>query len=169
MSWNSTEPFNDLPSFPSAEELETSRVLKQCIRSRTALAELNQSAEFLPNKEWLINIMPLLEARASSEIENIVTTSDALFRSAVMEKSPDPATKEALSYRQSLYAGYLSIQDSPRQMALRQNTRNYFQAENQVPNSEGRSRYRAKLPSCKLLSSASMTSLNSWASSVGIS
>lgn len=113
MSWNPTEPFNELPSFPSVEELETSRVLKQCIRSRTALAELNQSAEFLPNKELLINIMPLLEARASSEIENIVTTSDALFRSAVMEKSPDPATKEALSYRQSLYAGYLSIQDRP--------------------------------------------------------
>ena len=113
MSWNPSEPFNDLPPIPSAEELETPRVLKQCIRSRTALAELNQSAEFLPNKELLINIMPLLEARASSEIENIVTTSDALFRGAVMEKSPDPATKEALSYRQSLYAGYLSIQDRP--------------------------------------------------------
>jgi len=114
MSWNPKEPFNDLPSFPPIEELETRRVLKQCIRSRTALAELNQSADFLPNKELLINIMPLLEARASSEIENIVTTSDALFRSAAMEKkSLDPATKEALSYRQSLYRGYQSIQDRP--------------------------------------------------------
>ena len=114
MSWNPKEPFNTLPPFPSAEKLETQAILKQCISSRTALAELNQSADFLPNKELLINIMPLLEARASSEIENIVTTSDTLFRSAALEnKTLDPATKEALSYRQSLYRGFQSIQERP--------------------------------------------------------
>lgn len=114
MSWNPKLPFDSLPPLPPAAELETPRVLKQCIRSRTALEKVNQSADFLPNKELLINIMPLLEARASSEIENIVTTTDRLFRSSAVEKqATDPATKEALSYRKALYIGFQSIQDRP--------------------------------------------------------
>lgn len=114
MSWNPSEPYNDLPPLPPVRNLETAPVLKQCIRSRTALADLNQSADHLPNKELLINIMPLLEARASSEIENIVTTTDRLFRSSVLETAPtDLATKEALSYRQALHEGFLSMEDRP--------------------------------------------------------
>ncbi len=114
MSWAPDIPYDDLPILPPAAELETPRVLKQCIRSRTALANLNQSADFLPNKELLINIMPLLEAQASSEIENIVTTTDRLFRSSVVEgESIDPATKEALNYRRALREGYASLRDRP--------------------------------------------------------
>lgn len=114
ISWRADRPFNDLPPLPPRQELETVKVLKQCIRSRTALAELNQCADFLPNKELLINIMPLLEARASSEIENIVTTADRLFRSSVIEKeSSDPATKEALRYRKALQTGFESIRHRP--------------------------------------------------------
>lgn len=114
MSWNPDQPYDALPPLPPHVELETPRVLKQCIRSRTALEKVNQSADFLPNKELLINIMPLLEARASSEIENIVTTTDRLFRSSVVEKQVlDPATKEALSYRKALNAGFQSIKQRP--------------------------------------------------------
>ncbi len=114
MSWYPEKPFNDLPPLPPEAELETTRVLKQCIRSRTALAELNQAADFLPDKELLINVMPLLEARASSEIENIVTTTDRLFRSTILEKQViDSATKEALSYRKALHAGFQSIMERP--------------------------------------------------------
>lgn len=114
MSWKPDLPYDDLPLLPPKQELETSLVLKQCIKSRTALAELNQAADFLPNKELLINIMPLLEARASSEIENIVTTTDRLFRSSVLKKeATDPATKEALSYRKALNVGFQSIEERP--------------------------------------------------------
>lgn len=89
-------------------------MLKQCIRSRTSLERVNQAADFLPNKELLINIMPLLEAQASSAIENIVTTTDKLFRSSVAGKSSaDPATKEALNYREALYTGFQMIQQRP--------------------------------------------------------
>jgi len=49
--------------------------------------------------------MPLLEAQASSEIENIVTTTDRLFRSSLLEQTPDAATKEALNYREALREG----------------------------------------------------------------
>jgi hypothetical protein len=63
----------------------------------------------------LINSNPLLEAQASSEIENIVMTTDALFRHAQLESmSTDPATKEALRCRRALKAGF----DSPMKRPL---------------------------------------------------
>ncbi len=113
MPCNPAQPYNDLPLLPPRRELETARVLKQCIRSRTVLAELEQSGNFLPNRTLLINVMPLLEARASSEIENIVTTTDRLFRSSLLEQAPDVATKEALSYRQALHEGFQSLSHRP--------------------------------------------------------
>ena len=78
--WRPDRPYNDLPALPPNIDLETKPVLRQCIRARAALAELKQAAELLPNSAILINTLPLLEARASSEIENIVTTADKLFR-----------------------------------------------------------------------------------------
>ena len=112
ISWEPTLPFNNLPLLPPDVELETKAILKQCIESRSALAELQQASRFLPNESLLINIVPLLEAQASSEIENIVTTSDKIFRSSLVEKASDPATKEALNYRNALKLGYDSIQES---------------------------------------------------------
>jgi Fic family protein len=95
-------------------DLETKAVLKQCITARAALAELKQAAQLIPNQAMLINTLPLLEARASSEIENIVTTADELFRFAGSEHgATDPATREALRYRAALYAGYQSLRERP--------------------------------------------------------
>ena len=113
MNWDPTQPYNDLPLLPPAEELETKAVLKQCVKSRTAVANLNQAVGFLPNSSLLINILPLLEAKASSEIENIVTTTDSLFKSSLTGTTFDPATKEAMNYRQALYTGYRSLENIP--------------------------------------------------------
>jgi Fic family protein len=71
-------PYNDLPLLPPTAELETIAVLKRCIPARAALAELKQAAQLIPNQAVLINTLPLLEAQSSSEIENIVTTTDKL-------------------------------------------------------------------------------------------
>jgi Fic family protein len=98
-------PFNDLAELPPRTELETPAVLKACISARAALAELSAVADIVPDPAILINTIPTLEARASSEIENIVTTTDQLFRSAVDLASADPATKEALRYRSALRQG----------------------------------------------------------------
>jgi len=74
------KPYNDLPLLPPpAELIENTEILKKCIDARVALAELKQAAELIPNAAVLVNALPLLEARASSEIENIVTTTDKLF------------------------------------------------------------------------------------------
>lgn len=114
MEWQPDNPWNDLPRLPPKVELETRTVLKQCIASRTALAELKQAAELIPNQAMLINIIPLLEARDSSEIENIVTTTDNLFRYADSpDEATDAATREALAYRAALYNGFLALKSRP--------------------------------------------------------
>jgi Fic family protein len=111
--WRPDQPHNQLPSLPPAGELESRAVLKACIEARAALAELKQAAELIPNQAMLINTIPLLEAKDSSEIENIVTTTDQLFRYAQGQDNADPATKEALRYRTALHRGYQSLKDRP--------------------------------------------------------
>jgi Fic family protein len=107
-------PFNTMPSLPPAVELETRKVLKTCIEARAALAELRGAGDLLPNQSLLINSIPLLEAQASSEIENIVTTADRLFQYAGNpDARTDPATKETLRYRTALKSGYEHLADTP--------------------------------------------------------
>ena len=105
-------PYNDLPPLPPpADVIESKAILKRCIEARVALAELKQAAELIPNSAVLVNALPLLEARASSEIENIVTTTDKLFEFAdIAEDRADAATKEALRYRTALYEGTKMVQ-----------------------------------------------------------
>ncbi|MCW5621503.1 MAG: Fic family protein [Burkholderiales bacterium] len=112
-SWQPNRPYNDLPRLPSATELETKPVLKQCITARAALAELKQAAALIPNPAMLINTLPLLEARASSEIENIVTTADKLFQYLQADSGADAATKEALRYRRALLEGVQALKARP--------------------------------------------------------
>jgi Fic family protein len=110
--FNAELPYNELPLLPPpGDQIETTEILKRCIKSRVALAELKQAAELIPNSAVLVNALPLLEARASSEIENIVTTTDKLFEYAdIAEDRADAATKEALRYRTALYEGTKMVQ-----------------------------------------------------------
>ena len=101
------KPHNELPELPPpADLIESNEILKKCINARVALAELKQAAELIPNAAVLVNALPLLEAQASSEIENIVTTTDKLFEFVEMaDDKADAATKEALRYRTALFEG----------------------------------------------------------------
>lgn len=107
------QPYNRLPALPPAHERESRVVLKACIEARAVLAELKQAAELIPNQTMLIDTIPLLEAKDSSEIENIVTTTDQLFRYAQSHDNADPATKEALRYRTALHQGFQSLRVRP--------------------------------------------------------
>jgi Fic family protein len=111
--WHPDRPYNDLPRLPPALDLEPRAVLKQCVTARAALAELKQAAELIPNPAMLINTLPVLEARASSEIENIVTTADKLFRHLRADSGADPATREALRYRRALLEGVKALKTRP--------------------------------------------------------
>lgn len=108
-------PYNNLPPLPPKVDIESRPILKACIAARAALGELKQAGGLLPNPTILINTIPLLEARASSEIENIVTTTDRLFRYAQNDREglADPATKEALRYRTALWRGFQLLKKRP--------------------------------------------------------
>lgn len=113
MTWRPDVPFDDLPPLPpEGVDLEPKPVLKATIDARTALATLAQAGQLLPNPNVLLHAVPLLEAQASSEIENIVTTADELFKH-VDSGGGDQATKEALRYRSALFAGVESIRVRP--------------------------------------------------------
>jgi Fic family protein len=111
--WHPERPYEALPHLPPDAELESRAVLKQCISARSALAELKIAAALIPNPAVLINTLPLLEAQASSEIENIVTTADQLFQHLDAGEGADPATREALRYRSALLQGVSLIAERP--------------------------------------------------------
>lgn len=100
-------PF-DIPPLP-VDGVETLQVFKKLTPAARALSALNQVARLLSNQNLLINLIPILESKSSSEIENIVTTTDALFQHESDPTSADSATKEALRYKQALFRGFSSI------------------------------------------------------------
>ena len=114
MRFRPDRPYNELPPLPPKAEIETKPVLKACIEARAALAELKGVGDLIPNQSVLINSIPLLEAQASSAIENIVTTTDRLFRFAGEgAERADPATKEVLRYRTALHEGFELLRNRP--------------------------------------------------------
>jgi cell filamentation protein, protein adenylyltransferase len=110
MTFDPNMPYDDLPLIPPEKDIETKAVLKQCLTATRALAELKGVGGLVPDQSILINAVPLQEAKMSSEIENIVTTQDELFRAALDEAGvADPQTKEVLRYRKALRFGYEKI------------------------------------------------------------
>ncbi|MFA5331718.1 MAG: Fic family protein [Methanoregula sp.] len=107
MEFNRNKPYNDLPSLPPSIDLESKAILKKCIRAHRALASLKGAGNLIPNQAILINAIPLQEAKASSEIENVVTTGDRLYKASILPGlKTDPQTKEVLRYRTALRRGY---------------------------------------------------------------
>ncbi|CAH0530729.1 hypothetical protein CTH30272_03071 [Allocatenococcus thiocycli] len=110
--FNPDTPF-DLPPLPPTAEIETVEVFKRLVGASRSLAALNQVARLLADQNLLINLIPILESKSSSEIENIVTTTDELFKHSNDVEKADPATKETLRYKQALFTGFASLQDRP--------------------------------------------------------
>lgn len=107
-------PYNDLPTLPPAGDIETRAVLKKTISARAVLAELRIAGQLIPNPSVLVHAIPVLEARDSSAIENIVTTKDALFRAtSEAEIANDPSAKEASRYCACLYHGLAALKQRP--------------------------------------------------------
>lgn len=114
MNFDRNKPYNELPLLPPPLDLESKAIMRALVKASRALAELKQAGEMIPNQAVLINTIPLLEAQSSSEIENIVTTTDELFRLASSEdEATDAATKEALRYRTALRQGFETLRARP--------------------------------------------------------
>ncbi|MEX0904897.1 MAG: Fic/DOC family N-terminal domain-containing protein [Balneolaceae bacterium] len=114
MTFERNKPFNNLPYLPPEGDVESIEVLKAAITANRVLAELKGKSENLPNPAILLNAIILQEAKASSEIENIVTTNDKLFTALTADDAKaDPHTKEVLRYREALRQGVEKLNEQP--------------------------------------------------------
>lgn len=95
-----------LQPLPPKDFIETTAVLKQLAKSHRYLAELKGTAKTIPNENILINTLTLQEAKDSSEIENIVTTFDDLYKENVLIDTKKHASKEVFNYAQGLKLGF---------------------------------------------------------------
>ncbi|MBF8262381.1 MAG: Fic family protein [Parachlamydiales bacterium] len=115
MSFHRELPYNDLPDLPPKADVESIAILKSAIRANKAIAELKISGHLIPNQAVLIQTLGLSEAKLSSEIENIVTTNDELYRAfAEGNRNIEPQTKEVLFYKDALWFGYNALTQNKR-------------------------------------------------------
>lgn len=112
-SFNRLKPYNDLPLLPPEKDLETKEILTKTIKASRALAELNGAIRNLPNPSLFLDTLHLQEAKASSEIENIITTNDDLYQAVVADKKFKPATKEVINYKKALWLGFKRLEQKP--------------------------------------------------------
>jgi len=107
-------PYNDLPLLPPKADIETKNILRKTISAGRALAQLNGALQNLPNPTLFLDTIYLQEAKASSEVENIITTNDELYQSLVADrKVENPATKEVLNYKEALWLGLEELKTKP--------------------------------------------------------
>lgn len=107
-------PYNDLPLLPPKADIETKEILRKTISAGRALAQLNGTLMNLPNPTLFLDTIYLQEAKASSEVENIITTNDELYKSLVADrKVENSATKEVLSYKEALWLGLEQLKTKP--------------------------------------------------------
>lgn len=91
---------------PKREKVESIRILRQLSKSSKALGELKGIAQTMPNQAMLLNAVVLQEAKDSSEIENIITTQDELYKALSTKMQQGGQVKEVINYRKAIFAGY---------------------------------------------------------------
>lgn len=114
MTWNAALPFNALPPTPPSIAPPTTLLME----AASAVGRADEAARSIPDPGVLAAVLPILEAQASSEIENIVATSDELLREAAGVGTPTPATTEALRARGALITGVEALRSRPITPAL---------------------------------------------------
>lgn len=103
---------HNLPSLPLADiaRWESRSVLKKTAEAHRYLAELKGVAASIPNEAILINTLALQEAKDSSEVENIVTTHDELYKANLFtEALTNPAAKEVQDYAFALKQAFAMV------------------------------------------------------------
>lgn len=105
------QPTYDLPPLPPPADFDTVAILRALANAHRHLAEMKGRAVAVPNPGVLIDTLSLQEARASSEIENIITTQDELFQATLFPVPQDTAAKEVARYGEALRRGFVEMQE----------------------------------------------------------
>ena len=97
-------PFDDY-------DLKTQKIFVALNEASRSLAELKGFANSIPNQHILINAITINEAKDSSEIENIVTTHDSIYKILTESDYKDESAKEVVDYRSAIWRGYEIIKE----------------------------------------------------------
>jgi Fic family protein len=89
---------------------ETPKILKKLISAHKALSQLKGLIDSIPNIEIILNTLSLQESKDSSEIEQIITTHNEIFRSP-NDKSLSMHAKEVQTYSNALLYGVQQSKD----------------------------------------------------------
>lgn len=92
-------------------DLEDKEILKALCRANHKLGELNGIAKSMPNPPIVLNAITIGEAKESSEIENIVTTYDEIYRQIILQEN-NPSAKEVVSYRRAILEGANMVEEN---------------------------------------------------------
>jgi len=98
------EKLKKLP--PEKEKVETVKILRQLSKTSQSLGELKGIAKTIPNQAMLVNAVVLQEAKDSSEIENIITTQDELYKALASQRKQPSQVKEVINYRKAIFTGF---------------------------------------------------------------
>lgn len=99
-----------ISTLPIDFDFETKKIFKKLSDAKSALAELKGFVNIIPNQSILINSLVLQEAKDSSEVENIITTHDELFKSELqLNLVKNIANKEVQNYKTALLKGVQQI------------------------------------------------------------
>ena len=98
------EKLKKLP--PERKKVETVKILRQLSKTAQSLGELKGIAKTIPNQTILVNAVVLQEAKDSSEIENIITTQDELYKALASQKKQASQVKEVINYRKAIFTGF---------------------------------------------------------------
>lgn len=113
IKFDRNKPFNVIPFLPPEEgKVFTKEVLLTLAKANRALGKLDGISRKLPNPLMLVNTISLQEAKSSSEIENIFTTDDELYKAiSTTDTVISPSVKEVMNYREALWAGISDIEE----------------------------------------------------------
>ena len=89
---------------------ENKALLKLAEDTRVAIEILNYEVNSLPNPAIMLDTLALQEARASSSIENILTTNDDLYRGIIFDSFTAEA-KEVAQYKDALFIGFNRLKE----------------------------------------------------------
>jgi len=113
MNLDPKKPNNDLELLPVKKNIETKKILKKAIDASSALSSFRECSKRLPNQNLFLNTLSLQEAKLSSEVENIVTTNDDLYKAMTenVKNVKDPYMKEVFHYQDALWKGYELVKE----------------------------------------------------------
>ena len=104
-------PYNDLAHLPPIidySDKELQDLLESC---EYHLLQLNIAYDGIENPNMLINTVGLKQAKASSHIENIITTNDKLYTElANKREDKTQQVRDVFAYNKALFYGYNQIQ-----------------------------------------------------------